>query len=210
LSIRLLLPSARCPESDGQDAPAARATRNSTARAAFDAADITLSRSGAHAVVMMNANGAVITLDETFYSATLNYGFDRIEFAAGLAWDRTQIRANAWYRGTGGNDTINASNDADTIDGLGGNDTINANGGADTLIGGTGNDTLTGGTGNDVFVFGAGFGQDTITDFAAGPGVGDVIRFVERMGRPARPPDDSGTHGPLCDDPAVRRPVFAP
>ena len=41
--------------------------------------------------------------------------------------------------------------------------------GNDTLDGGAGNDTLFGGTGNDVFKFLAGFGQDTISDFTAGP-----------------------------------------
>ena len=40
--------------------------------------------------------------------------------------------------------------------------------GIDTLDGGGGNDTLGGGAGNDVFKFLSGFGQDTITDFAAG------------------------------------------
>jgi Ca2+-binding RTX toxin-like protein len=40
--------------------------------------------------------------------------------------------------------------------------------GIDTLDGGGGNDSLGGGAGNDVFKFMPGFGQDTITDFAAG------------------------------------------
>jgi Ca2+-binding RTX toxin-like protein len=41
--------------------------------------------------------------------------------------------------------------------------------GSDTLDGGAGNDVLGGGAGNDVFKFSAaGFGQDTINDFAAG------------------------------------------
>jgi Ca2+-binding RTX toxin-like protein len=44
------------------------------------------------------------------------------------------------------------------------------------LVGGAGNDSLGGGAGNDVFKFLAGFGQDTITDFAAGPaGSQDLI-----------------------------------
>ena len=48
--------------------------------------------------------------------------------------------------------------------------------GNDTLNGGAGNDSLGGGAGNDVFKFLAGFGQDTITDFAAGPaGSQDLI-----------------------------------
>ena len=49
--------------------------------------------------------------------------------------------------------------------------------GADVLIGGAGNDTLFGGTGNDSFVFSIGGGNDTISDMAAGPGVGDTIQI---------------------------------
>jgi len=33
------------------------------------------------------------------------------------------------------------------------------------------------GAGNDTFVYGQGFGQDTVRDFEAGPGAGDVLRF---------------------------------
>ena len=44
-------------------------------------------------------------------------------------------------------------------------DSLDGGVGDDTLIGGEGNDTLTGGEGADTFVFGAGHGNDTITDF---------------------------------------------
>ncbi|WP_181169184.1 hypothetical protein [Mesorhizobium sp. B2-4-14] len=58
-------------------------------------------------------------------------------------------------------------------------ETFNGGGGADTMIGGIGNDTLTGGIGSDTFIFRAGFGLDTITDFVAGAGSGDVIQFAD-------------------------------
>lgn len=54
-----------------------------------------------------------------------------------------------------------------------GNDTLVGNAVANHLDGGAGNDTLTGNGGNDVFVYEG--GADTITDFAAGGGVGDQI-----------------------------------
>ncbi|SDD88733.1 Ca2+-binding protein, RTX toxin-related [Sphingomonas sp. YR710] len=62
--------------------------------------------------------------------------------------------------GFAGNDTILAGSDNDHIDG----------GADDDLIdGGAGSDTLSGGTGNDVFRYAsAGFGADTILDFAHG------------------------------------------
>jgi Ca2+-binding RTX toxin-like protein len=75
----------------------------------------------------------------------------------------------ALFLGTGSSETITGTNGADIIYGFGGNDTLNGGGGADILYGGTGDDVLTGGTGNDRFVYDARqFGNDTITDFAAG------------------------------------------
>ena len=46
-----------------------------------------------------------------------------------------------------------------------GNDVLNGGKGNDTLVGGGGDDMLTGGQGDDTFVFGAGVGDDQITDF---------------------------------------------
>jgi Ca2+-binding RTX toxin-like protein len=66
------------------------------------------------------------------------------------------INANAWYRGTSGNDTISGSSWNDTI------------------AGGAGNDTMSGSSGNDTFVFRSGPGQDVLTDFTAGS---DVLEF---------------------------------
>jgi Ca2+-binding RTX toxin-like protein len=56
-----------------------------------------------------------------------------------------------------------------------GNDQLYGGNGDDLLFGGPGNDTLTGEAGSDTFRFLTGFGQDVITDFAAGAGAGDVI-----------------------------------
>jgi hypothetical protein len=52
---------------------------------------------------------------------------------------------------------------------------------ANVLEGGAGNDSLTGAAGNDTFVFHAGFGKDTIVDFVAGVGAGDVIQFDQAL-----------------------------
>jgi Ca2+-binding RTX toxin-like protein len=66
------------------------------------------------------------------------------------------------------------------------NDTLSGNASDNFLIGGAGNDslegqggkdTLTGGLGNDTFIFKSGFGKDTVTDFVAGAGAGDVLQF---------------------------------
>ena len=54
---------------------------------------------------------------------------------------------------------------------------ITGNGATNELNGFEGNDTLIGAGGNDIFVFTGSFGQDTITDFSAGPAAGDRIRL---------------------------------
>jgi len=88
------------------------------------------------------------------------------------------------FFGTGGSDNITGSIGPDFImafegnDVLAGrekNDTIYAGSGNDVLDGGTGDDELNGESGNDVFIFRAGFAHDTVTDFTAGIGNGDVI-----------------------------------
>jgi Ca2+-binding RTX toxin-like protein len=116
----------------------------------LNAGDLTFSRVGVHLVATVNANGQTITFDEQFYSQTANWGIEKIEFANGTSWDLATINANAWIRGTAGNDTIS---------GTAWNDTIH---------GGAGNDALSGGAGDDLFVFRAGFGQDSISDFSVG------------------------------------------
>ena len=50
--------------------------------------------------------------------------------------------------------------------------------GNDTLFGATASDKLVGGTGSDTFVFQLGGANDTISDFGAGSGVGDVVRIL--------------------------------
>src|SRR5262249_46457008 len=58
--------------------------------------------------------------------------------------------------GTAGNDTLNGTSFADTLQGLAGNDVLNGNGGNDVFIGGDGNDTLNGNNGNDTLTGGTG------------------------------------------------------
>jgi serralysin len=83
--------------------------------------------------------------------------------------------------GEAGNDTLNGGGGNDRLNGGAGNDIITGAAENDVIEGGAGNDKLTGAAGNDTFVFRAGFGQDTITDFTAGPGTDDVIEFHDGM-----------------------------
>jgi len=108
--------------------------------------------------------------------------------------------------GNDGNDTLNGGDGADNMTGFAGNDTLfggsgndnlggddgddilNGGGGNDDLVGDRGNDVMTGGGGNDTFHFtespltvGFSLGHDTIVDFDAGFGPGDVIRFDDMI-----------------------------
>jgi Ca2+-binding RTX toxin-like protein len=66
---------------------------------------------------------------------------------------------------------------ADRLYGDNGSNTLNGGAGNDEICGLGGNDVLTGGLGGDVFYFATGFGNDRITDFAAGTAGTDVIRL---------------------------------
>jgi Ca2+-binding RTX toxin-like protein len=139
----------------------------------LNSADVDFTRSGDDLFIQINSSGEQLKVQGQFTGS----GVEQVKFADNTTWDRTQIADNSWIRGTNAGETVNGTGDNDHIDGGAGNDTINGSGGADIIVGGTGNDTLSGGSGNDIFVFNAGFGQDTVTDFAAGAGAGDAIDF---------------------------------
>jgi Ca2+-binding RTX toxin-like protein len=80
--------------------------------------------------------------------------------------------------GGGGNDTLQGGNDNDTLSGGAGFDILEGGAGDDTLDGGDLNDVIFGNAGNDMIVFRKFGDADTIRDFTAGAGVGDVVRLV--------------------------------
>lgn len=88
---------------------------------------------------------------------------------------------NDTVKGGAGNDRIYGDNGNDKLYGEAGNDTIYGGAGNDTIYGGKGDDTLTGGKGNDIFVFNKNEGKDTIKDFSAGSGKGDVIHLDDAL-----------------------------
>ncbi|WP_041797936.1 ExeM/NucH family extracellular endonuclease [Rhodopseudomonas palustris] len=80
-----------------------------------------------------------------------------------------------------GDDNVDAGSGDDNVTGGAGNDTLKGGSGADIITGGAGNDILTGGSGADVFVFAAGFGKDTVTDFATTGSSADLLQFSSDM-----------------------------
>ncbi|MEZ5828250.1 MAG: hypothetical protein R3D01_07640 [Hyphomicrobiales bacterium] len=90
-----------------------------------------------------------------------------------------QITGVEIYSGTDFADVFVGGDASESIFGLGGDDDIDGGAGDDVLIGDAGDDTLTGGAGEDVFIFGDGSGNDTITDFEAGAGAGDVLDLLD-------------------------------
>ncbi len=109
----------------------------------------------------------------------LNEGTDEVRtalttFTLGANVENLTFTGTVAFNGTG--NTLN-----NAMVGGAGNDTLNGGAGDDVIRGAGGNDSLTGSTGNDTFVFNAGFGKDTIVDFTAGAGVGDVIEFHDNI-----------------------------
>ena len=68
--------------------------------------------------------------------------------------------------GTKFNDYIRGKTGKDSLSGLDGDDLILGGWGRDTIDGGSGDDELWGDFGKDTFIFKAGYGKDTIFDFA--------------------------------------------
>lgn len=92
--------------------------------------------------------------------------------------DLEKAVGGAWVPGTGGDDALNGTMDADSIQAGDGNDFVCALGGDDHVDAGAGNDIVHGGSGNDA-IFG-GSGNDHLdggegADFITGEGGNDVM-----------------------------------
>jgi len=124
--------------------------------------------SGDDGVDFMDGGTGNDTVDFSYWSATSLFGGGsgagvEIDLEAEVAtWSPTVIETIANFEnviGSGGDDTITGTREANVIAGGAGDDMIEA---------GAGDDTISGGTGANTYVFSRGDGMDTITDFNAG------------------------------------------
>jgi len=145
----------------------------------IDASEIGLMRSGGRLTISILSTDSVTSTYQYWGESRdgREYGIATIQFKDGSLWDRAAINSHLGQYGTNGNDSLVGTANSERLSGFGGNDTLQGAAGNDVLIGGAGADTLTGGADNDTFIFKAGFGLDTITDFAAGAASDDVIQF---------------------------------
>jgi Ca2+-binding RTX toxin-like protein len=138
----------------------------------------------------------VLEFNDTFGTADrVNVSVDGYTLSSGVDIGAVIVSGGLHLTGSGGANILFGNIGSDTLAGQGGDDQIDGNlgnddifggldddalggnVGLDALTGGTGNDTLAGGGDADRFLFFDGDGLDTITDFVAGDGSGDVIEL---------------------------------
>lgn len=129
---------------------------------------------GAGADVNIGGTGDRDAIDFTRSTAAVALSLETGEGWLGDAAGDTYADIEFVY-GSAFGDQITGDGEINRLVGAGGDDMLDGGAGNDYLLGGTGNDQLTGGEGKDVFVFEVDFGNDTITDFAAGAGYTDRI-----------------------------------
>ncbi|MDX2300839.1 MAG: calcium-binding protein [Xanthomonadaceae bacterium] len=132
-----------------------------------------------------------VSWDVAMVKAKMLVGSAGNDTMTGFATDDAMDGAagNDTIRGAGGNDTVSGGAGTDWLYGDAGNDVLDGGEGSDTLYGGVGDDVLRGGAGvndylsgdagNDTYLFGAGDGNTTISNYDAGVGRHDVLRFLE-------------------------------
>jgi Ca2+-binding RTX toxin-like protein len=118
--------------------------------------EVQLTRSGDQLILLVPSTGDSFTVPLQFNGNS--YGLGSIKFADGTVWDRTAITANAWLRGTSGNDSIGLPVTGVTVDAGAGDDTISVSG-----------------TGSDRIIFGSGYGHDTLTNPGSGYNRDDTL-----------------------------------
>ncbi|WP_316158348.1 MULTISPECIES: calcium-binding protein [unclassified Bradyrhizobium] len=131
----------------------------------LNASDLTFSRSLADlndVIVVVNATGDRITIDNQISGAAS--GIESIMFADGTAWDAATIAANAWIRGTNGNDSITLPSNGVNVEAGPGDDRLSVSG-----------------TGANRIVFKKGDGHDVLDNTGSGYQRSDQLELVDLL-----------------------------
>ena len=147
-------------------------TYTSTASGGYDRIEITNAGGASTTDGKFSLSGLSVESSSTGSSVDMSFGLQLTD--ADGDFTTANLNVTVEPSALAGNDTINGTNNADTLYGGAGNDILNGLGGNDVLLGGSGNDQLTGGAGSDRFVITNGGGVDKITDFTIGVG-GDIL-----------------------------------
>ena len=127
--------------------------------------EVTLSRSiNANSLtndLVISINGTANKLTVTNYFLASQYKIEQVKFDNGTIWTTTDL------------DAALAVPTVTILSGTTGSDGIDLRNGVNTIV--------TGGTGNDTYVFGAGGGQDSITDSDSTAGNIDTIKIVGKL-----------------------------
>ncbi|WP_136620092.1 MULTISPECIES: calcium-binding protein [Mesorhizobium] len=110
----------------------------------LNADDVELTHDGSDLKITVLSTGETIMVDEQFSRPGENFGIEKIEFADGSSWNLAEIQANAWIRGTDGDDILYESGRWSV-----------------TFQGGKGDDYFSPTMGDDRFVYALGDGNDT-------------------------------------------------
>ncbi|WP_420383937.1 beta strand repeat-containing protein [Novosphingobium sp.] len=141
----------------------------------IDATDLTFAKvTGTFAE---NATGTAAQLTLNDGTRALGLTLDGAFLAAGASGNLPGSGIVLASDGLNGTDIEYAGTQPVTLDGSAGHRVLIANAAGDTLTGGAG-DTLDGGAGADTFAFGAGFGHETVNNFAATGSAHDVVQFA--------------------------------
>ncbi|RWI50097.1 MAG: hypothetical protein EOR16_31090 [Mesorhizobium sp.] len=140
--------------------------------------EVELSYSGINLIIRMLETNETIMVEEFLYGGgTTGVGIDRIEFADGVVWNRSQIQSHAeatWLRGTAFRELLqNNEVWSQTFDGGQGDDTIvSAPSSWQSWNPGNAN-------GNDTFIYRHGDGNDFVFDGSSSMSEVDTLRLID-------------------------------
>ncbi|MEM5494468.1 calcium-binding protein [Hoeflea sp. AS16] len=121
--------------------------------------DVELSSSNYDLIIRDTVSGSTLINEGFLWSwATKGQGIDEIRFADGVSFDRTEMRDNAWVRGTSGSETLQQYGAVDSV--------FFGDTGDDLIMSAQNRGSSNNGanTGNDLFIYRLGDGNDIIFD----------------------------------------------